>query len=69
MADSVKWFPNPKGGESRLGEKGDWKNVEGEVVISDVDANSPEEFAEKSRAIKVLWPTAVIRFMKPTKAV
>lgn len=69
VGDEVKWFPSAKGGEAHRGEKGDWRNVEGGIVASGIDANSPEEFATKSTAIKTLWPTAVVRFMKTPKPV
>jgi hypothetical protein len=66
--DLIEWAPNPKGGITRLGVKGDWKNIEGEKVVSDIEVSGPEDFAAKSTAIVTLWPGAVVRFMQEKRA-
>lgn len=68
VGDSVVWEPHPKGHNTRMGEKGNWKNIEGPTVISDVEVVGKEDFAAKETAIKLLWPASVIRFMPDKKA-
>lgn len=68
VGDEVKWVANPKGHDSYKGEKGNWKNVEGQVVVSDIEVLGHEDFVKKSAAISALWPNCFIRFMSDKKA-
>ena len=60
--DTLVFAPSPKGWDENDGVKGNWKTVEGPRVAENILAKDAEEFERKSRAIRELWPTAVIRF-------
>ena len=68
VGDTVQFATHPKGGETYKGEKGNWKTIEGTFIVDNVECLDAEDFAAKSAAIKVLWPTATIRFIPEKKA-
>jgi hypothetical protein len=67
VGDTVQFVSGPQGRDEHRGIKGDWKTVEGPVVISGITVNGSEEFSKKYHAIKEFWPLSVIRFETPKK--